>query len=715
MTVSLLNVQYAQTGASTQQNNMGMREMQAKAFAKRDAQYLLLKAPPASGKSRALMFLALDKLINQGIKKAIIAVPEMSIGGSFADTDLSAHGFLADWRVKPENNLCTGGGAESDKGKVDAFKRFMAGDDDVLVCTHATFRFAFDALNDVTAFDDVLVAVDEFHHVSAEESNRLGAVLDKLMAESSAHIVAMTGSYFRGDTVPILTEEAEAKFEKVTYTYYEQLNGYQYLKSLGLGYHFYQGRYMDALKEVLDSTKKTIIHIPNVNSGEAAVDKYEAVDHIISVLGEFVGKDRDTGIITVQTSDGRLLKLADLVDDRKMSDRALIQDYLRRAKNRDDVDIIVALGMAKEGFDWPFCEHVLTIGYRSSMTEVVQIIGRATRDCEGKSHAQFTNLIAQPDAADEDVKASVNNLLKAITLSLLMEQVLAPNITFRRRSDMVEGEILPVGTVMVDDTAVSVSKKVVDILNSDGTDIIATLTQNTEAAKSYVNQNAPAQTVNEVLLPQIVAKRYPDATEEEQEQIVQGVLTIMVANGSGGLVAGDSLPDDAQVENEGRFVQIGNLFVDMETLSDEEKSRLKPEEIIAERNLPAGAQVQNKHSGEIKALNNQFIKLGEKFVNVDKLNIDLIREVNPFQQAYEVLSKNVDSELLKAIQNHVQASRIQMSEEEAVMLWPRIQEFVQTHNGRHPSLEAEDVLEKRMAEALAYIRNKKAQRLAGGE
>ena len=81
MTIPLLHVEYGQTGNSTKPNNMGMREMQAKAFAKRDAQYLLLKAPPASGKSRALMFLALDKLAHQGIKKAIIAVPEMSIGG----------------------------------------------------------------------------------------------------------------------------------------------------------------------------------------------------------------------------------------------------------------------------------------------------------------------------------------------------------------------------------------------------------------------------------------------------------------------------------------------------------------------------------------------------------------------------------------------------------------------------------------------------------
>ena len=96
--------------------------------------------------------------------------------------------------------------------------------------------------------------------------------------------------------------------------------------------------------------------------------------------------------------------------------------------------------MAKEGFDWPYCEHVLTIGYRSSLTEVVQIIGRATRDCPGKTHAQFTNLIAQPDAQDDDVKVSVNNMLKAITTSLLMEQILAPNIQFKPRSQWT-GEV----------------------------------------------------------------------------------------------------------------------------------------------------------------------------------------------------------------------------------------------------------------------------------
>ena len=60
------------------------------------------------------------------------------------------------------------------------------------------------------------------------------------MSKSTAHFVAMTGSYFRGDTIPVLLPEDEAKFDKVKYDYYEQLNGYKYLKTLGIGYHFYQ-------------------------------------------------------------------------------------------------------------------------------------------------------------------------------------------------------------------------------------------------------------------------------------------------------------------------------------------------------------------------------------------------------------------------------------------------------------------------------------------
>ena len=242
----------------------------------------------------------------------------------------------------------------------------------------------------------------------------------------------MTGSYFRGDAEAVLAPQDEAKFDTVTYTYYEQLNGYEYLKQLDIGYFFYSGSYADDILKVLDPAEKTIIHIPSVNSRESTKDKIREVEHIIEELGEWQGTDPATGFQLVKTPDGRVLRIADLVDDDPAKrDRvsAALKDPAQK-NNRDHVDIIIALGMAKEGFDWIWCEHALTVGYRSSLTEIVQIIGRATRDAPGKTRARFTNLIAEPDASEEAVTEAVNDTLKAIAASLLMEQVLAPRFEF---------------------------------------------------------------------------------------------------------------------------------------------------------------------------------------------------------------------------------------------------------------------------------------------
>ena len=91
--VPSVSVKYEGNGASTKSNEMGMRQMQERAYEKRGEQYLLIKSPPASGKSRALMFIALDKLHNQGVKQAVVVVPEKSIGASFGDEPLSTFGF----------------------------------------------------------------------------------------------------------------------------------------------------------------------------------------------------------------------------------------------------------------------------------------------------------------------------------------------------------------------------------------------------------------------------------------------------------------------------------------------------------------------------------------------------------------------------------------------------------------------------------------------
>jgi superfamily II DNA or RNA helicase len=258
------------------------------------------------------MFIALDKLTHQKLKQAIVAVPEKAIGSSFHDEPLSQFGFWADWRVEPKWNLCNAPG--TDGGKVDAVKTFLESEAKVLVCTHATFRFAVDKFG-VEILDNRLIAVDEFHHVSSNPDNKLGDHIRQIMARDKTHIVAMTGSYFRGDAEAVLHPEDAAKFHTVTYTYYEQLNGYQYLKQLDIGYYFYSGNYTDEIMRVLNPHEKTILHIPNVNSRESTKDKIREVEHIIEALGEWQGIEPNTGFQQVKTAEGKILKIADLVDD----------------------------------------------------------------------------------------------------------------------------------------------------------------------------------------------------------------------------------------------------------------------------------------------------------------------------------------------------------------------------------------------------------------
>jgi superfamily II DNA or RNA helicase len=637
---NLVHVEYSQTGESTSLNSMGMRAMQARVFEQRLSQYLLIKAPPASGKSRALMFIGLDKLINQGIVKVIVAVPERSIGGSFGHTELTKYGFFADWDIKPCNNLCT---SVSSTSKVKAFKGFLDGDEKILICTHATLRFAYQELED-TAFNNILLAIDEFHHVSADGENVLGDVLRGIIENSSAHIVAMTGSYFRGDSVPVLKPEDEIKFNKVSFNYYEQLNGYDYLKSLGIGYHFYRGHYLTAIAEVLDTDKKTIIHIPNVNAAESGMeDKYEQVAAILDLIGEHQFTDPETGVIHVKRKeDGKIIKVADLVWDE--SERDLTQAFLRDINDIDDVDIIIALGMAKEGFDWAYCEHALTIGYRNSLTEIVQIIGRCTRDSSNKTHAQFTNLIAEPDASNDQVNYAVNNMLKAITCSLLMEQVLAPNFKFRAK-DPSDKKPNPPGITSIGGLKEPSTKRTKQIIETDLDDLKATILQDDNIIKASASGHDP-EVINKVLIPKLIEKKYPDLSKDEVEEIRQQVVV-------------DSAISVSSIKEEG---------------------------------------------------GKKFVRMADKFINIDELHIDLIDQVNPFQKAFEILSKSVNTETLKLIQESIESTRIVMSEDEARALWPKVQEFVKNNDGRHPDLNSRNGRERELAQCIIYLRRLASER-----
>lgn len=674
-----VSVTYAQDGTSTRPNALGMRPMQERAYQKRGEQYLLIKSPPASGKSRALMFIALDKLENQKLKQAIIVVPEKAIGSSFHNEPLSQFGFWADWQVEPKWNLCDAPG--NDGGKVGAVEKFLASDAKILICTHATFRFALDKFG-VEVLDDRLIAIDEFHHVSANPDNKLGDRVRQLMARDKTHIIAMTGSYFRGDAEAVLHPEDESRFDTVTYTYYEQLNGYQYLKQLDIGYYFYAGSYTDEIVRVLNQKEKTILHIPNVNSRESTKDKIREVEHIIEELGEWQGTDPSTGFQLVKTADGTILKIADLVDD-DPTKRDRVSAALKDSKHKDDrdrIDIIIALGMAKEGFDWIWCEHALTIGYRSSLTEIIQIIGRATRDAPGKTRARFTNLIAEPDAAESAVTEAVNDTLKAIAASLLMEQVLAPRFEFKPKRpddrptpgfDYGEGGYNPnkcnaginpeKGLIQMEIKGLAAPKspEADRICREDLTELVAAFVQDKPTIeRGLFDEELVPEELTQVRMGKIIKEKFPNLVEEDREAIRQHAIAAL-------------------------------------TLVQQ-----------AKKTTNEGGGTYTTNPGGEAAKNTALIDGVRQFaLSVTELEMDLIDRINPFGEAYAILAKSMSEERLKLVAQIIAAKRIVLSVDEARELAKRASRFKQ-EKGRLPSLTATDPWEKRMAEGVAFLTRK---------
>jgi hypothetical protein len=493
----------------------------------------------------------------------------------------------------------------------------------------------------------------------------------------------MTGSYFRGDAVPILVPENEAKFDTITYTYYEQLNGYKYLKTLDIGYFFYSGSYADDILKVLDPNEKTIVHIPNVNSRESTKDKHREVEHIIDALGDWQGTDPATGFQLVKTPKGNVLRIADLVDDEPVK-RDKVSGALKdpnQKDNRDHVDIIIALGMAKEGFDWIWCEHALTVGYRASLTEIVQIIGRATRDAKGKVSARFTNLIAEPDASESAVTEAVNDTLKAIAASLLMEQVLAPRFNFTPKtaqSGPVEGFDYGEGgydankenigfseesgqfQFEIKGLAMPKSKEAERICQEDLNEVITAFVQDkTAIERGLFDEELVPEELTQVRMGKIIEAKFPELEAGDQEAVRQHAIAALNLTQKAKEVA-LSIPDDEQTGGNTALIDGVRKFA----------------------------------------------------MDVRELDIDLIDRINPFGEAYSILAKTMSEESLKQVAAVISAKKVQLTPEEARDLARRAVKFKQ-ERGRLPSITSADAWEKKMAEGVAFLARMKQEAANG--
>ena len=251
------------------------------------------------------------------------------------------------------------------------------------------------------------------------------------------------------------------------------------------------------------------------------------------------------------------------------------------------MDIIIALGMAKEGFDWVWCEHALTIGYRSSLTEIVQIIGRATRDAPGKPRALFTNLVAEPGVETGLVTDAVNNMLKAISGSLLMEQVLAPNFKFYRRED---GDVrAPVEADGQGNIRIGIkglieppTDRARDICEKDMQDLLASAYQEMDR-RVLLPETAP-EVATQMVLTDIVERRYENLEPEERESVRQHLAAHM------------NILTLARKEAEKGFAEVQGVFTGSEA-SDGDAPDAAP---------------------------NTLLQMVKKFINVREIDMELI-------------------------------------------------------------------------------------------
>jgi hypothetical protein len=368
--------------------------------------------------------------------------------------------------------------------------------------------------------------------------------------------------------------------------------------------------------------------------------------------------------------------------------------------NRAHVDIIIALGMAKEGFDWIWCEHALTIGYRSSLTEIIQIIGRATRDAPNKYRARFTNLIAEPDASEEAVTEAVNDTLKAIAASLLMEQVLAPRFEFKpKRPDNQPTEGFDYGAEGYDPNKCNVginpetgqiqleikglaepkSKEAKRICREDLTELVTAFVQDKQAIeRGLFDEELVPEELTQVRMGKIVKEKFPILEEQDQEAVRQHAIAAL-----------NVIQQAKKSLNES-----GNSYM------------LNPNAIAFPESTDSPDQSDRQQLDQEPSPNTALIDGVRQFAfSVTELDIDLIDRINPFGEAYAILAKSMTEERLKQIAEVIAAKDIKLTIEEARELTKRALRFKQ-ERGRPPSLNALDPWEKRMAEGVAFFQRK---------
>jgi superfamily II DNA or RNA helicase len=443
----------------------------------------LLNAPPGSGKSKAILFKIIREWKENKKLKFIIIVPETLIANSFTKAFLTINKELYAIAVPSSNDLT------SDKivyeSNTKLFIDFLKSepynlDSSILVTTHSTFRRVYDSLEDESKlylFDNTSIYIDECHHSSEDGTshNQLGKCAKFLSYNKKTILTLITATSFRTDQTPILKDLD--KFIKYTLPWDVYLSHCEFLKSMKFNFLLYNKRPIEVVdiffRKFYKPGDKVFINIPNVNSSDSS-GKYNELNSIIASIhkGSKIIGENEIDILIVAKNGGDI-KILDFVNASEFV-RGKRRNYLSdNSHNKYAIDIIISLNMFREGANYDYINKVLILGPRSSVQSMIQMTGRALRDVEGKEEVEIYYAIPRVENLDEDPKIKINNYLKCLFITIMLEQTIIPEPLNVKRDGTSENQIQYIKKVNIFDELnidENMMLKIYELLKDDLTD-----------------------------------------------------------------------------------------------------------------------------------------------------------------------------------------------------------------------------------------------------
>ena len=399
----------------------------------------IISSPTGSGKSALAMVRGAVLLARNSKLKHLVSVPQNIIATSFTKESLEEKLPKAAWPGIGKLTWCVS--SKDSSSKVSELYNFLVGNTSktpskrLMVCTHQALVAVFRKLQDDGKLDvlkNVVLTIDEVHHSMSFEAedatieNRLGEVV-KHFFENDLRMDMFTATFMRGNFMDIIP--AKYKEGKDFVKYVRHIDEHLEEKGISVSIRFLICSAEDALKRIYqeNSSMKTIVYLPPVNSWVMSGygSKYDMLSELQGVLKKKV-------------------KSIDLVSEEGREVRK--NDFLNNI-GKDEPDLLFALNMCKEGFDWPVASRAVVIGIRGSMVDTIQMLGRLLRGVDGKAKQVEFNIVmpVSEDPEPELIRDYLNVVLHQLIIDWQFRRPKLVNVKDQKVADKVFSESPTIG------------------------------------------------------------------------------------------------------------------------------------------------------------------------------------------------------------------------------------------------------------------------------